>query len=306
MTTQTKQAYAFVPKEQRTGEEQLSRPSLTYWQDAWRRLKKDKLAMFGLVCIAIISLLAIFGPMISPYAYDASDFGAISKPPSRAHLMGTDALGRDLFVRILYGARISLSIGLVSAIVNMIIGVIYGGIAGFVGGRTDNLMMRAVDILIALPSLLYIILLMMFMGSNIKSILIALCISSWVGTARITRSQVVSLKQQEYVLSARMSGATGWEILTRHLLPNAMGPIIVSVTFLIPSAIFSEAFLSFLGIGIQKPMASWGSLANDAIETLRSAPYQMIAPVAAISLTMFSLNFIGDGLRDALDPRLRK
>ena len=306
MSTQTQSAYAFVPKEERAGKEQLSRPSLSYWQDAWRRLKKDKLAMFGLGCITIIALLAIFGPTVSPYEYDASDFGAISQPPSMAHPLGTDALGRDLFVRILYGARISLSIGLVSAIVNMIIGVIYGGIAGFAGGRTDNLMMRAVDILIALPSLLYIILLMMFMGSNIKSILIALCISSWVGTARITRSQVVSLKQQEYVLSARMSGASGWEILTRHLLPNAMGPIIVSVTFLIPSAIFSEAFLSFLGIGIQKPMASWGSLANDAIETLRSAPYQMIAPVAAISLTMFSLNFIGDGLRDALDPRLRK
>ncbi len=264
------------------------------------------MAVFGMACIAAITLFALFGPMLCPYEYDASDFSAISQPPSAAHWFGTDALGRDLYVRILYGARISLTIGVVSALVNMVIGVIYGGIAGFAGGKTDNVMMRVVDILIALPSLLYVIILMMFMGSNIRSILIALCISSWVGTARITRSQVVSLKQQEYVLGARLAGATGFEILLRHLLPNSMGPIIVSVTFLIPGAIFSEAFLSFLGIGIQKPMASWGSLANDAIETLRSAPYQMIFPIGAISLTMFSLNFIGDGLRDALDPRLRK
>jgi oligopeptide transport system permease protein len=299
-------AYEFIPEAERKAAEQLSRPSLSYWQDAWRRLKRDRLAMVGLTFVVLMGLLAIFGPMFSPYAYDYSDFSAISQGPSAKHWFGTDALGRDLFVRILYGARISLAIGLVSALVNMVIGVIYGGTAGFIGGRTDNIMMRIVDILIALPSLLYIVILMMFMGSNIRSILIALCISSWVGTARITRSQVVSLKQQEYVLSARLAGASSWEILIRHLLPNSMGPVIVSVTFLIPSAIFSEAFLSFLGIGIQKPMASWGSLANDAIETLRSAPYQMFFPVAAISLTMFSLNFIGDGLRDALDPRLRK
>jgi oligopeptide transport system permease protein len=298
-------AYEFVPREERDAE-RFSRPSESYWQDAWRRLRKDKLAVFGMICLGVIAAFAVIGPFFCPYAYDAADFSAISNPPGAAHWLGTDALGRDLYVRILYGARISLTIGVVSALVNMAIGVLYGGIAGFAGGRADNIMMRIVDILIALPSLLYIIILMMFMGSNIRSILIALCISSWVGTARITRSQVVSLKHQEYVLSARLAGASSWEILVRHLLPNSMGPIIVSVTFLIPSAIFSEAFLSFLGIGIQKPMASWGSLANDAIETLRSAPYQMIFPIAAISLTMFSLNFIGDGLRDALDPRLRK
>ncbi len=297
--------YEPIPFAEREAE-QFSRPSVSYWKDAWRRLKKDRLAMFGIVFLAIISLAAIFGPFFSPYEYDAADFSVMGQPPSIAHIFGTDELGRDLFVRILYGARISLAIGVVSAAVNMIIGVLYGGVAGFVGGRTDNIMMRIVDILIALPSLLYIIILMMFMGSNIRSILIALCISSWVGTARITRSQVVSLKHQEYILAARLSGASNWKILIRHLLPNSMGPIIVSVTFLIPSAIFSEAFLSFLGIGIQKPMASWGSLANDAIETLNSAPYQMIFPILAISLTMFSLNFIGDGLRDALDPKLKK
>ena len=281
--------------------DQIARPSVSYWKDAWRRFRRDKLAVFGLIMIVIISLFAIFGPMLCPYEYDQADFLSIAQWPSKAHWFGTDALGRDLFVRVLYGARISLSIGVVAALVNMIIGVLYGGIAGYFGGKVDNIMMRIVDIIIALPSLLYTILLMMLMGSNIRSILIALCLSSWVGTARITRSQVVSLKHQEYALAAKLAGASDF-----HLLPNAMGPIIVSVMFLIPGAIFSEAFLSFLGIGIQKPMASWGSLANDAIGTLTSAPYQMFFPIAAISLTMFSLNFIGDGLRDALDPKLKK
>ena len=273
--------------------DQISRPSVSYWKDAWRRFRKDKLAVFGLVMILIVSLFAIFGPMFCPYAYDEADFLSIAQWPSKAHWFGTDALGRDLYVRVLYGARISLSIGVVAALVNMVIGVLYGGIAGYFGGKVDNVMMRIVDIIIALPSLLYTILLMMLMGSNVRSILIALCLSSWVGTARITRSQVVSLKHQEYALAAKLAGASDFQILLRHLLPNAMGPIIVSVMFLIPGAIFSEAFLSFLGIGIQKPMASWGSLANDAIGTLTSAPYQMFFPIAAISLTMFSLNFIG-------------
>ena len=178
--------------------DQISRPSVSYWKDAWRRFRKDKLAVFGLVMILIVSLFAIFGPMFCPYAYDEADFLSIAQWPSKAHWFGTDALGRDLYVRVLYGARISLSIGVVAALVNMIIGVLYGGIAGYFGGKVDNVMMRIVDIIIALPSLLYTILLMMLMGSNVRSILIALCLSSWVGTARITRSQVVSLKHQEY------------------------------------------------------------------------------------------------------------
>lgn len=286
--------------------EEISRPSQSYWQDAWRRLKKDRLAMFGLVVLLIITLFAIFGPFLCPYEYDGADFMAINQWPSRAHWFGTDALGRDLYVRILYGARISLSIGVVAAAINMVIGVLYGGVAGFAGGKVDSIMMRIVDIIISLPSLLYIILIMMVMGANVKSILLAQCISAWVGTARVTRSQVVTLKHSEYVMAAKLSGLSNWQILISHLLPNSMGPIIVTVTFLIPTAIFNEAFLSFLGIGIQKPMASWGSLANDAIETLRSAPFQMVFPILAISLTMFSLNFVGDGLRDALDPRLKK
>lgn len=297
--------YELIDPSEREAED-ISRPSISYWRDAWFRLKKDRLAVFGMICVCFIAIAAIVGPMLSPYDYETADFYAIDQRPSAAHWLGTDGLGRDLLVRILYGARISLSIGIVAAFMNMIIGVLYGGIAGYVGGRVDDIMMRLVDIIIALPSLLYIILLMMFLGANMSSILIALCIFSWTGTARITRSEVVALKHQEYVLAARLAGTTNFGILLRHLLPNSMGPIIVAVTFLIPNAIFYEAFLSFLGIGIQRPMASWGSLANDAIPKLLSAPYQMFFPIIAISLTMFSLNFIGDGLRDALDPRLKK
>lgn len=297
--------YRPIGSEERDAEA-LARPSVSYWKDVWLRYKKDPLAVFGMVVIVIMTLLAVFGPMLSPYGYAQQDYTAMNQGPSLQHLCGTDKFGRDIFTRILYGARISLSIGFVTAFINMIIGVLYGGIAGYLGGKVDMVMMRIVDIIIALPSLLYIILIMMFLGSNMKSIIIAMCISSWVGTARVVRSQVVSLKHQEYVLAGQLAGANNWQLLIRHLIPNSMGPIIVTVTFLIPSAIFSEAFLSFLGIGIQVPMASWGSLANDAIPMLRSQPYQMIFPVLAISLTMFALNFIGDGLRDALDPKLKK
>ena len=285
--------------------DQISRPSVSYWKDAWRRFRKDKLAMFGLVMILIVSLFAIFGPMLCPYDYDEADFFSIAQWPSKAHWFGTDALGRDLYVRVLYGARISLSIGVVAALVNMIIGVLYGGIAGYFGGKVDNVMMRIVDIIIALPSLLYTILLMMLMGSNVRSILIALCLSSWVGTARITRSQVVSLKHQEYALAAKLAGASDFQILLCHLLPNAMGPIIVSVMFLIPGAIFSEAYLSYIGLGIKPPNCSWGVLAKDGIAQLRIHPYQVFVPAFLICTTMLALNLLGDGLRDAFDPKLR-
>jgi len=284
----------------------ISRPSMSYWQNAWARFKKDPLAMIGLVVIIIITLFAIFGPIVSPYTYDGQNIAIQNQPPSREHWFGTDKFGRDIFVRVLYGARISLSIGVMAAAINLVIGVIYGGIAGYFGGRVDMVMMRIVDVLYGLPSLLYIILIMMFLGNTVKSILIALSLTYWIGTARIVRSQVLSLKHEEYTLAARALGVSNLGIIFRHLVPNSMGPIIVTVTFLIPQAIFSEAFLSFLGIGIQVPMASWGTLANDAIPAIFTQPYQMIFPVLAISITMFALNFIGDGLRDALDPRLKK
>ncbi|HWQ30400.1 MAG TPA: ABC transporter permease [Negativicutes bacterium] len=286
--------------------DRIVRPSKSYWQDAWARLKKDPLAMIGIVTIAIIVVFAIFGPMLSPYTYDGQNIADQNQGPTLKHIFGTDKFGRDIFVRTLYGARISLSIGVVAAVINLGIGVVYGGISGYFGGRVDMVMMRIIDILIGIPSLLYIILIMMFLGNTVTSILIALCLTYWIGTARMVRSQVLSLKHQEYTLAARVIGASDIRILFKHLIPNSMGPIIVTVTFLIPSAIFNEAFLSFLGIGIQVPMASWGTLANDAIPTLFTYPYQMLFPSLAISITMFALNFIGDGLRDALDPRLKK
>jgi len=286
--------------------ENIVRESTTYWQDVWKRFRKDPLAIFGTLVILIMAIACIIVPMFSPYTYSGMDLTNMNAVPSMAHPCGTDQMGRDLFIRILYGARISLSIGLVAAAINFVIGVLYGGIAGYVGGKADMVMMRIVDILISLPSMLYTVLIMLVLGSSVGSVIIALCFTSWTGTARVVRGEVMRLKHSEYVLAARLSGANLWKILTSHLIPNAMGPIIVSTAFLIPSAIFSEAFLSFLGIGIQAPMASWGTLANDARSTLLTFPHQMIFPVLAICITMFSFNFIGDGLRDALDPKLKK
>lgn len=286
--------------------ETIVRESTTYWQDVWKRFRKDPLAMFGMAVILVMAIACIVVPMLSPYTYSGMDLTNMNAVPSKAHICGTDQMGRDLFIRILYGARISLSIGLVAAAINFVIGVLYGGIAGYVGGKTDMVMMRIVDILISLPSMLYTVLIMLVLGSSVGSVIVALCFTSWTGTARVVRGEVMRLKHSEYVLAARLSGASLWKILVSHLVPNAMGPIIVSTAFLIPSAIFSEAFLSFLGIGIQAPMASWGTLANDARSTLLTFPHQMIFPVLAICITMFSFNFIGDGLRDALDPKLKK
>ncbi|MBQ8507579.1 MAG: ABC transporter permease [Clostridia bacterium] len=286
--------------------EKIVRDSSTYWQDVWKRFRRDPLAMFGVCVILVMAVACILVPMFSKYDYSTMDLTNMNAGPSWAHLCGTDQMGRDLFIRILYGARISLSIGLVAAAINFVIGVVYGGIAGYVGGKVDMVMMRIVDILISLPSMLYNVLIMLVLGSSVGSVLVALCFTSWTGTARVVRSEVMRLKHSEYVLAARLSGARFWNLLTTHLVPNAMGPIIVSTAFLIPSAIFSEAFLSFLGIGIQAPMASWGTLANDARSTLLTFPHQMIFPVLAICITMFSFNFIGDGLRDALDPKLKK
>lgn len=293
-----------------TDEEKISdkieRPSISYWQNCLIRLKKDKLAVFGFVVILIMLLLAIFVPLFSQYTYDQTDFMNMQQWPSKAHWFGTDKMGRDLFVRTMYGARISLTIGFAAAGINMVIGVLYGGIAGYLGGRTDLIMMRIVDVLTGIPSLLYLILIMMFLGNTIRSILIAMCLTYWITTARMVRAQILTLRNQDFALAAKVCGLNKWQILIHHLIPNSMGPIIVTVTFLIPSAIFQEAFLSFLGIGIQVPMASWGTLANDAIELLVSHPYQMFFPAMAISITIFAFNFIGDGLRDALDPRLKK
>ncbi len=225
---------------------------------------------------------------------------------NKTYVFGTDALGRDLLIRVIYGARISLLIALIATLANFVIGVIYGGISGFAGGKADMIMMRIVDIISAIPLTLYVILIMVLLGAGLQSIIIALSSVYWVGMARIVRGQVLALKEQEFVLAAKTIGIGTVRILLKHLLPNAMGVIVVTATMLIPSAIFLEAFLSFIGLGVSAPMASWGTLCSDSLEALRSFPYQLFIPAMAICITMFAFNFLGDGLRDVLDPKLRK
>jgi oligopeptide transport system permease protein len=398
--------------------EKVSRQSLTFWQDAARRLKQNKVAIVSLIVIIIIILACVFVPMFYPLTYEDQvlDFANIgltmdvyeidgsyfymngeyylidvtpdgtllqkhpivkddaenkryvydfngkevivdyspyfnakqeyiklerhSKKDSaidlteakfnldnakkveirlegqeihpvdnvrnKTYIMGTDNLGRDLFIRVLHGGRISLIVGFVAAFVNFIIGVLYGGIAGYVGGRTDNIMMRIVDIISAIPTLLYVILLMVIMGNGMMPIIVALSITYWLSMARIVRAQVLGLKDQEFVLAAQSLGATTNRIMFRHLIPNMMGPIMVSATMQIPDAIFTEAFLSFVGLGVSAPQASWGSLCNDALLTYMMYPYQLFIPALAISITILAFNLFSDGLRDALDPKQRK
>jgi oligopeptide transport system permease protein len=283
----------------------ISRPSVSYWANARAKLRSDLLAMFGLVVIAVMFLFAAFGPMMRPYAYDEQNYSAINQSPNAEHWFGTDKFGRDLFVRVAYGARISLTVGVVAALINVIIGMMYGGISGYLGGNADMLMMRIVDVVDTVPTLLYIIFVMIFLGSNMSSIIIALCLTYWLNTSRIVRAQILSIKSQDFVMAARVVGESDFRILTRHLIPNTIGPIIVMLTFLIPQAIFYEALLSFIGIGISVPVASWGTLANDSLANMNMYPHLTIFPLAAISVTIFAFNFIGDGLRDALDPRLK-
>ena len=375
----------------------VARPSTTYWQDAWRMLRKNVLAMIGLFTIILIALGAIFLPMFSSISYSDQKAGYGNIPPvlplvaigddayvfvhseyklvevsgkgevlsvpnpvkndtvmskkiydiagkevvldysnakrakkhggekytlsvngkkidaqatkkvwNKTNILGTDGLGRDMWIRILYGARISLTVGLVASIVNLVIGVLYGGIAGYEGGMVDNIMMRIVDIISSVPSLLIVILFIVVYKPGLQTIILTIGLIYWVGMARLVRGQVLSLKEQEFVLAARTIGVPKFKIIMKHLIPNAMGPIVVSAAMSIPSAIFTESFLSFIGLGVSAPMASWGTLANDALGGIRSYPYQLIIPAVAIAITMFAFNFLGDGLRDALDPRLRK
>ena len=298
-------AFEKLPEEEKNNEF-IAVESKTYFQDVWYQFKKDKLALVSLVFLAIMIVLAIFVPIFSKYSYDEQNLQLRNAMPSLEHLMGTDRFGRDIFVRIMYGARISLSIGFAAAGINLVIGCVYGGISGYVGGRTDMIMMRIVDIIYSVPTLLYVILIMLIFGSNTGSVLLAICISSWVGLARQVRSQIMAQKGMEYALAAKVTGCSNARILFKHLLKNSMGPIIVNTTLMVPNAIFTEAFLSFVGIGISIPQASWGTMANDARSLITSYPIQMMWPVMAICLTMLALNFIGDGLNKALDPKKRK
>ena len=420
--------------------ENIGVPSLTYWQDCWRRLKQNKSALLSMVVVAIVVLAAVFVPMFWPFSYDQQQLMYANLPPvldiydlgdenyvyitkeyksinvdskgnllsadspvkddksnrtyiyevagkklvidygvyfranqefirasgankktgilkvadidylsayygenapetvtideakvvlekkidryhvfyddqlitpcdrvnNKTYVWGTDSLGRDMFIRVIYGARISLLVGVVAALVNFVVGVLYGGIAGYFGGIVDNIMMRIVDTISSIPMMLYVILLMVVMGSGLKSIIIAMGLTYWTGMARLVRSQVLSMREQEFVSAAILLGVSTRKLLTRHLIPNAMGAIMVSLTMQIPSAMFTEAFLSFIGLGVSKPMASWGSLANAALPALYTNPYQLFYPALVMSITILALNLFSDGLRDSLDPRLRK
>ena len=277
----------------------------TYFQDAWSRFKENKIALASLVFLAGMVLLAVFMPVFSPYTYDGVDSTQINALPNISHWLGTDKFGRDIFVRIMYGARISLSVGFAAAILNLVIGVIYGSVCGYFGGKIDLILMRLVDIIYSVPILLYVILAMLIFGSNIFSVLIAIGISSWVGMARLVRGQILSLKEQEYAQAAFVMGASRMRIIFKHLIVNCLGPIIVDTTLMVPTAILTETFLSFVGIGISIPQASWGTMANEARSMLQTQPLQILWPVLAICLTMLSLNFIGDGLSETLDSRKR-
>lgn len=285
--------------------EDMKTPSMSYWQDAWRRLKQNKYALLSLCIIVGIILAAIIGPFFSAYSYSWQELDSINHSPSWEHWFGTDALGRDLFIRVLYGARISLSIGVVVSLINLGIGVIYGGMSGLLGGKVDRLMMNFVDILYGIPSVIYVILLMVFLKPGLLNIFLAMGIAGWLGMARMVRGQILSLKEQEFVLAAHTIGANRKRILWQHLLPNAMGIIVINLTLAIPRAIFLEAFLSYIGLGVAAPMASWGVLANEGVSVLRVYPYQLFFPSLAICLTLLAFNYLGDGLRDALDPKMR-
>lgn len=299
-----KDSFKVVGKDIDTSEK-IVRPSLTYWQDAWRRLKENRLALVALIFLSFIVLMAIFGEMMAPASYDFQDYSAINKGPSSEHWFGTDALGRDLFARCWAGARISLFIALVSTVINVTIGVIYGGIAGYLGGAIDIVMMRFIEIIYSVPVLLWVILLMVVLGPGLDTIIIAISITGWGGMARVVRGQVLQLKQMEFVLAAKTLGADATRIISRHLIPNTMGPIIINLTFQVPGAIFTEAMLSYLGLGVPAPLASWGSLAQEGTLMLLIHPHQLFFPAALISITMLAFNILGDGLRDALDPKLR-
>ncbi|MGE5589483.1 MAG: ABC transporter permease [Bacillota bacterium] len=303
--------------------ETISRPALTYWQDAWIRLKRNRTAMAGMVVLLVIIVAAMIFPARASflpnwwpgnlYTYSDQNLNEISVPPGGAHWIGTDDLGRDLWVRLWTGARLSLTIGVSAALVDLLIGIVYGGIAGYVGGTVDDVMMRIVEILYGIPYLIMVILLSLIFRptsasllSAVMPLLLALTILGWIGVARLVRGQVLQLRNQEFVLAAQVLGADSWRIIAKHLLPNVIGPIIVWVTLDIPAVIFSEAFLSFVGLGVPMPFASWGTLASNGYQFMRIWPWFIIYPSTAIAVTMLSFNLFGDGLRDALDPRMRK
>lgn len=276
------------------------------WIDAWARLRKNHLALVGLVVLIALSAISLITPWIAPYGYEEQDLVLGATPPSLEHWFGTDIFGRDLLTRVMYGGRVSLMVGFIATAVALCIGVLWGTVAGFIGGKVDAVMMRLVDILYALPFMIFIILLMVIFGRNILLLFFAIGAVEWLTMARIVRGQVQNLRKQDFIEAAFSLGLSRWQIIHRHLIPNTVGPVIVYTTLTIPSVMLLEAFLSFLGLGIQPPQSSWGLLINNGVETMEEYPWLLIFPGLALSTTLFSLNFLGDGLRDALDPRTAK
>lgn len=277
------------------------------WADARTRLFRNKAAVVSIAILSLITLMAIFAPLLSPHPYDEIYWDFIQVPPNfeQAHWFGTDSNGRDLFVRTLYGARVSLMVGVLATGVSLIIGVTYGAVAGYVGGRTDSIMMRFVDIMYSLPFMFFVILLMVFFGRNIYFLFIALGAVEWLTMARIVRGQTLSIKHKEFIEAAHAGGVSGFRIIFRHIIPNVLGPVVVYVTLTVPQVILTESFISFLGLGVQEPLTSWGVLISEGARQMESAPWLLIFPAVFLALTLFCFNFIGDGLRDALDPQDR-
>ncbi len=310
----------------------LARPPESLWRDAWRRLLRNRASVVSGIFVIVLFIFAFFAdnglwawalgedsqPLLAPYAYDEGDFQSTRVSPSLQrtatggfpHLLGTDAFGRDVLSRIIYGTRISLAVGVFGSLVIMTFGLFYGSVSGFLGGRADTLMMRFVDVMYAFPTLLFIILLMVILGSTsgfggIRNLVLAIGLTSWMGMARLVRGQFLSLREKEFVEAARMIGARDVSIITRHLLPNSLSPIIVAVTLGIPGLIMTEATLSFIGLGVPPPFPSWGQMMNDGWRAMRADPHLIIFPALILSITVLTFNFLGDGLRDALDPKMK-
>jgi oligopeptide transport system permease protein len=276
------------------------------WRDAWHRLAKNKMAVASAVILGLIILGSFLGPYLMKYSYETQDLRLGAVGPNADHWLGTDTLGRDLLVRVLYGGQVSIAVGLCATAVALTIGVFYGTISGFLGGKVDALMMRIVDIIFALPFTVFVILLMVFFGRKFVLLFAAIGAVQWLTMARIVRGQVMSLRQQEFIEAAEALGLSKLRIIFRHMIPNALGPIIVYATLTVPSVMLLEAFLSFLGLGVQPPMSSWGILIKEGADGMEEFPWLLIYPGLALAVTLFSLNFLGDGLRDALDPRAAK
>lgn len=285
--------------------ESISRPSITFWKEGWLRIRTDKAAFLALIILTLYVLLAIFAPMLSRYAFDQQNAYAMRQSFSAEHWFGTDSLGRDLWVRIWVGARVSLSIGFIAALINSVIGTILGGFSGYIGGKFDMILMRVIDVIYGIPSMIVNILVMVVLGPGMESLIVAMVITGWAGTCRFSRGEVYRLKEQEFVLAARVLGESTFMIIVREIVPNIMGLLVTNLTMAIPSAIFREAFLSYIGLGISPPDASWGVLAKEGTALMQVAPHLLYVPAFFIATTVLAFNQLGNGLRDALDPRLR-